>query len=291
MTPRPVAAVAVPRRSLNSAYEVHGAIGSGHFSTVYLATRRADGTQFAVKRILKDRYKGNEKLLEEEVAIHSSLRHRNVLRLEETFETDTEWQLVLQLAAGGELFSLVEQGQLPEAKCKALARSLLKAVNHIHAHGVVHRDIKPENILLAAAAAAAAPATTTEDEEEEEVLLADFGLATTLKAGERATKPCGSFEYAAPEILQKGSSGYDFKVDMWSVGVILFVILAGYHPFQDDDERRAFKRIVTGSYHLHPSRWNSVSEDAKDLVEQLLQVRPEVRLSASEALNHPWFDY
>ena len=278
------AAAAASPRSLDAVYDVRGEIGSGHFSTVYAATRRIDGARFAVKRILKGGYGGgHEGHLQEEIAIHSGLRHRGILRLEETFETETEWQLVLQRAEGGELFSLVEQGPIPESRCKALTLSLLQAVSHIHSRGVVHRDIKPENILLG---------HRDDDGVSGDVLLADFGLATVLGHGEVATKPCGSFEYAAPEILRKShcfSGGYTHKVDMWSVGVILFVILGGYHPFQDDDERRAYKRIITGTSQFHSSRWAHISDHAKDLVKSLLQVDPIVRLSATEALAHPWF--
>jgi len=266
-------------KSFDDTYQIHGELGSGHFSRVFLATRRSDGMRFAVKRIPKAKDATNEAQFREEVAIHSGLHHHAILRLQETFESATEWQLVLQLAEGGELFRLVEQGQLPEAVCLVMARNLLQALDYLHSRGVVHRDIKPENILLA----------NRDDGVSGDILLADFGLSTVVRPGEKIMKPCGSFEYAAPEVLRKPVTGYDNRADMWSFGVLLFVLLGGYHPFQHDDEKKSFRHITSANYRFHSSRWGSVSDEAKDLVTSLLQPNPECRLSAAEALNHPWF--
>jgi calcium/calmodulin-dependent protein kinase I len=206
------------------------------------------------------------------------LDHPNIIEVIEVYETEEEWAIVLQLAPGGELFeALVKNGALGERRCRDITKNLLKAVSFFHKRNVVHRDLKPENILL-------------KDEDSSEIFVADFGLATTVKPGEPLTKQCGSFEYAAPEVLKTTPEGYGVKVDMWSIGVIVYTILCGYQPFQDSSDSRQLRAILSGTFTFHKSHWTFISDDAKDFVKMLLEVDPIKRFSAQEALKHPWLN-
>ena len=243
---------------------------------MYGVKRRKDGSDFAVKKIKKSRLQGNEEFIRAEIEIHSALDHPNIVNVIEVFETDEEWAIILQFAPGGELFdTLLKNGALGERRCKDITRSILKGVSFFHRKNVLHRDLKPENILLKA-------------EGSNDVLIADFGLATVVNPDEPLTKPCGSFEYAAPELLKATRAGYGLKADMWSVGVIVYTILAGYQPFQDEDDSRQLRAILAGKFAFHDSHWCFISDEAKDFVLQLLEVDPSERFSAQEALRHPW---
>lgn len=253
------------------------ALGSGNFSTVYAAKRKSDGKVFAVKKINKTVLAGKEELIRAEIEIHTALEHPNITKVEDVYETHTEWNIVMQLADKGELFNyLCDNGALGERLSKEVAKKLLKGVAFIHKRNVIHRDLKPENILLDG------------PEPFSNILVADFGLSTMIKPGEVLTKQCGSFEYAAPEVLS--GSGYGLKADMWSVGVILYTMLCGYQPFQDEDDSHQLRLILSGKYAFHKAYWCFISEEAKDLVKKLLVVDPNQRLSAQEALKHPWFN-
>jgi len=245
---------------------------------VYGVKRRSDGASFAVKKILKSRLLGKEDFIRAEIEIHSALDHSNIIKVVEVFETEEEWAIILQLAPGGELFeALVKNGALGERRCKDITRNLLKGVSFFHKRNVVHRDLKPENILLKA-------------DDSNDVFIADFGLATFVNPDEPLTRPCGSFEYAAPELLKATPAGYGLKVDMWSVGVIVYTILAGYQPFQDEDDSKQLRTILAGKFAFHDSHWCFISDEAKDFIRKLLEVNPNERLSAQEALKHPWLN-
>jgi len=257
-------------------YELLEPLGSGNFSTVFRGRRLSDGVTFAIKKINKKVLAGKLDLIQAEIDIHSALDHANVIKVIEVFETPDEWNIVLQLAPGGELFQyLVDNGAQGERRGKEMAKSILKGVSFLHRKGVVHRDLKPENILL-------------HKPDSTEVYIADFGLSTRMAPGEVLTKQCGSLEYAAPELLS--GKGYDTKADMWSVGVIIFTIVAGYQPFQARDDSRLLRSIITGNFEFHDSHWCFISSEAKDLINKLLCVDPKKRLSAQDALKHEWFN-
>ncbi|CAM9817731.1 unnamed protein product, partial [Ascophyllum nodosum] len=160
-----------------------------------------------------------------------------------------------------------------EEEARDLCRVLLRAVKYLHDQGVVHRDLKPENLLVA---------SKTDDTS---IRLADFGFACNVR-DRLATDPCGTPAYMAPEILW--ARPYGMSVDMWSTGVIIFIILGGYPPFYDQDQRRLFRNIKSGNFKFDPQHWDGVSEEAKDLIRNLLTVDPSRRLTADQAINHPW---
>ena len=204
--------------------------------------------------------------------------------------------LVTELCKGGELFdAIVQREGYSEGEARQVAMALLDAVAHCHRLGIVHRDLKPENLLLAAPAG--------EDgggkEPAAAIRVADFGFATQLR-GRKARAMVGSAGYMAPEIVTSHagdgsdgagpSKGYGFAADMWSVGVILYVLLCGYLPFDDDKMERMFAKVRLGTYTFPSAEWSRVSHEAKDLVKRLLVVRPSKRLTAEAALKHPWFE-
>jgi len=213
--------------NFESFYELLEPLGSGDFRTVYRAKRISDGNIFAVKKINKEVLAGKLDLIRAEIDIHSALDHANIIKVIKVFETPSEWNMVLQLAAGGELFhDLVDNGAQGEVRGKELARSILKGVAFHHKNNIIHRDLKPENILL-------------HEPGSSEVYIADFGLSTRVDPGDFLTKQCGSLEYAAPELLS--GRGYDTQADMWSVGVIIYTLIVGYQPFQSKDDSRLLR--------------------------------------------------
>lgn len=176
---------------------------------------------------------------------------------------------------GGELFDKIVTKRLYNEKdARDVVRILLDVLHHLHRQHVVHRDLKPENLLLVDA------------NDHVHVKLADFGFAQVLRRPKSLKLRCGSPCYVAPEIIN--GEYYGEAVDVWSVGVITYILLGGYPPFYDDDPRRLYQRIRTAGYRFHPEKWDHVSDEAKDLISKLLVVDPEERLTAREALEHPW---
>nr|CAD7573762.1 unnamed protein product [Timema californicum] len=238
----------------------------------------------------------SRKLVQTEIGILLKLRHPNIIQLREVFETDDEIQLVLELVTGGELFErIVEQGQFSEKDAAGAVKQILSALkvgNKEHLtdiagrllkgtlieprNRVVHRDLKPENLLYET------------EYENSKLKLADFGLSKFLKNGSYTMNTlCGTVGYCAPEILL--NKEYDLSVDLWSVGVVMYIMLCGYEPFWDDaGEIGMCKRVVEGEFEFSSPWWDDISDSAKDLISQLLQLEPSSRPTASEALEHPW---
>lgn len=186
----------------------------------------------------------------------------------------------MDLACGGELFERVaERGSYSEADASEVVRYVMSAVAHCHARGVAHRDLKPENIMLASRETAV------------DVRICDFGHAQRADGAGRLAGKAGTVGYIAPEMLQKGPPAYSPRVDEWAVGVILFILLGGYHPFDPDvaaDDQTIARRVRQGAWSFGDESWGSVSESAKGLVTRLLAQDPAERISAEEALEHPW---
>jgi len=176
---------------------------------------------------------------------------------------------------GGELFDrIVEKSYYNEKEARATCRILLEAVGYCHEHSVAHRDLKPENLLLLS------------KEDDSSIKIADFGFAKIVEGRGSLKTQCGTPGYVAPEILN--GKPYDESADMWSVGVILYILLGGYPPFIEDDQRRLFRKIRKGQYEFHEEYWGTVSDDAKNLISNLLCVKADDRLTASEALQSNW---
>uniref|UniRef100_A0A673FWM0 calcium/calmodulin-dependent protein kinase n=1 Tax=Sinocyclocheilus rhinocerous TaxID=307959 RepID=A0A673FWM0_9TELE len=214
--------------------------------------------------------------LEREARICRLLKHPNIVRLHDSISEEGVHYLVFDLVTGGELFEdIVAREYYSEADASHCIQQILEAVLHCHQMGVVHRDLKPENLLLASKLKGAA------------VKLADFGLAIEVQGDQQAWFGfAGTPGYLSPEVLRK--EPYGKPVDMWACGVILYILLVGYPPFWDEDQHRLYQQIKAGAYDFPSPEWDTVTPEAKDLINKMLTINPAKRITAAEALKHPW---
>eukprot|EP00227_Mantoniella_beaufortii_P020022 CAMPEP_0197599988 /NCGR_PEP_ID=MMETSP1326-20131121/32457_1 /TAXON_ID=1155430 /ORGANISM="Genus nov. species nov., Strain RCC2288" /LENGTH=332 /DNA_ID=CAMNT_0043167031 /DNA_START=173 /DNA_END=1171 /DNA_ORIENTATION=+ len=260
-------------------FELVEQIGVGGFATVHKGIDRHTQQLVAVKEVDKTQYFPTDSSLEREVYVLSEVKHENIIGLICTYITPEKVLIVTELASGGELLERVtENGSFSESDARAIVRQILNGVEYLHCKNIVHRDLKLENILLSDRTPSAI------------VKIADFGLARFYAGNSELRTICGSPLYVAPEILDIRSSSetYTPAVDMWSIGVILYILLSGNFPFGNDDEQVLFQKILSGDYSMNDSIWNYISDGAKDCVKQLLTVDTSARMTVSEALHHPW---
>jgi len=257
-------------------YDLKNELGRGAFSIVYLGIHKQTGTKHAIKVInKKDLGKDYEKNLKMEVDILKRVNHPNIIALKELFDTPEKLYLVMELVTGGELFDkIVEKGSYTEAEASQLVKKIVSAVDYLHGIDIVHRDLKPENLLLKSA------------DNDLEVALADFGLSKIVGQQMMMQTACGTPSYVAPEVLN--ASGYGKEVDMWSIGVITYILLCGFPPFYGDTVPEIFEQIMEANFDYPEEYWGGVSKEAKDFVNKLLVVETSDRLTAPQALNHPW---
>lgn len=261
-------------RHIEDEYILGDIVGRGASSTVYRCLHKGK-TEWACKVLKKARL--NRKMVQTELEVLLKLRHPNIIQLRDVFESESEMQLVLELVNGGELFERIAgRGQYTEKDAAAAVRQVLGALQYLHSHGVVHRDLKPENLLY-----------ETEDENAR-LKLADFGLSKLLHNGHLTNNTlCGSVGYCAPEILLKQE--HDTSVDLWSLGVVIYIMLCGFEPFWDDTgEMAMYQRITECEFGFPSPWWDDISDSAKDLITQLLQIESAKRPTATETLSHPW---
>ncbi|EEY56210.1 calcium/calmodulin-dependent protein kinase, putative [Phytophthora infestans T30-4] len=263
--------------SFHRFYKLGRKLGSGAFSVVHIATHRETRKQVAVKCIAKASLGPQDvHSLKQEVEVMSSLDHPNIVPLLDYFEEDRYYYIVTPLCTGGELFDdLVKRKSYTEEDARVLMKKLASAIDYLHSRGIVHRDLKPENILLKTSAPGA------------EVMIADFGFARPMNGSRRGTA-CGTPGYVAPEVVQ--GEPYGAEVDCWSLGVILFILLCGYPPFPGANHATVLDKVVKAEYKFESPYWDEVSDEAKDLVTELLTVDRTKRLDASGILAHPWMD-
>jgi len=257
-------------------YTVGKELGSGAFSTVCHVKHRASGQSYAMKCVTRSKLsKADDNALHDEVAILKEFNHVHIIKLYDFFIEPDTYYLILEEMSGGELFDRISKKSFyNEKEARDLCQFLLEAMKYCHDRRVAHRDLKPENLLLQ---------NKTDDSN---IKIADFGFAKRVMIPKSLTTQCGTPNYVAPEIL-KGLK-YDEKVDMWSVGVILFILLGGYPPFVGHDQARLFSKIRSGSFEFKVEFWGDVSEEAKNLISSLLVVNPDNRISASQALENVW---
>ncbi len=231
---------------------------------------------FAVKVVVRKNLPlQDEEALRSEVDILRTINSPYVIKCVDFFEEEAFFFVVLEYLAGGELFDrIVKKTSYSEAEARDLVRTLLLAIKSVHDKNVVHRDLKPENLLLK---------SPTDDQD---VKLADFGFAVVVQNDNCLTTQCGTPGYVAPEIL-KGAM-YGRPADMWSMGVITYIILGGYPPFYDDNQKMLFSKIKKGMYEFHEDYWSGVSGEAKNLIRSMLCVVPENRITVDTALQHNW---
>uniref|UniRef100_A0A8C7JWD6 calcium/calmodulin-dependent protein kinase n=1 Tax=Oncorhynchus kisutch TaxID=8019 RepID=A0A8C7JWD6_ONCKI len=249
----------------------------GAFSIVKRCMRISSGQEYAAKIINTKKLSARDhQKLEREARICRLLKHPNIVRLHDSISEEGFHYLVFDLVTGGELFEdIVAREYYSEADASQCIQQILESVNHCHQSGIVHRDMKPENLLLASKLKGAA------------VKLADFGLAIEVQGDQQAWFGfAGTPGYLSPEVLRKDP--YGKPVDMWACGVILYILLVGYPPFWDEDQHRLYQQIKAGAYDFPSPEWDTVTPEAKDLINKMLTINPVKRVTATDALKHPW---
>jgi len=263
----------VIQEPLDKYYVLGRELGTGAFSVVREGTNKKTGQKVAIK--IMDKASGDDLVyLRREIANMKKINHPNVVKLYDVFEDATKFYLIIELVQGVELFKkIVDKGQYSEREAAHITRQFVRAIEHIHQHGIVHRDMKPENLL------------SVGDGKNEVVKVADFGLSKLLGA-EKTKTMIGSPGYIAPEVLE--GKEYGAEVDMWAVGVILYILLVGYPPFYSENQVVLFRQIINVQYDFNDKGWEDVSDSAKDLIRKLLVKDGAKRLTATQALAHPW---
>eukprot|EP01114_Cavostelium_apophysatum_P001040 TRINITY_DN1089_c0_g1_i1.p1 TRINITY_DN1089_c0_g1~~TRINITY_DN1089_c0_g1_i1.p1 ORF type:complete len:345 (-),score=100.48 TRINITY_DN1089_c0_g1_i1:89-1123(-) len=261
-------------------YDIMEEIGRGAFSVVKKAKSKRTGEEFAIKFIEKQYVdKQDLVLLGREIDIMKKVSHPNVLNLEEVYETDDTIALVMELVNGGELFyKIVEKGNYSEKDAAKIVRQMCKGVEYLHEQGIAHRDMKPENLLCAT--------DTREEYKPFRVVIADFGLSKAFNEEALATS-CGTPDYVAPEVITAEGT-YDKSVDMWSCGVITYVLLCGFSPFLSSNQTGLFEKIMKAEYDFPDPEWTHISDQAKDFIRKLLVKDQKARYTAAQCLAHPW---
>uniref|UniRef100_A0AAZ3QGU3 calcium/calmodulin-dependent protein kinase n=1 Tax=Oncorhynchus tshawytscha TaxID=74940 RepID=A0AAZ3QGU3_ONCTS len=258
-------------------YNLYEELGKGAFSIVKRCMRISSGQEYAAKIINTKKLSARDhQKLEREARICRLLKHPNIVRLHDSISEEGFHYLVFDLVTGGELFEdIVAREYYSEADASQCIQQILESVNHCHQSGIVHRDMKPENLLLASKLKGAA------------VKLADFGLAIEVQGDQQAWFGfAGTPGYLSPEVLRKDP--YGKPVDMWACGVILYILLVGYPPFWDEDQHRLYQQIKAGAYDFPSPEWDTVTPEAKDLINKMLTINPVKRVTATDALKHPW---
>ncbi|KAJ1449240.1 kinase-like domain-containing protein [Pelagophyceae sp. CCMP2097] len=266
-------------------YKISRTLGKGAFAEVKLGTKLKDRSLVRAVKIvdMKALTSCDIEALDLEIKTMRRLNHRNIVGLFDVYSYSNKLVMVLELCKGGELFDrVVEKEHYTEKEARTTFAQMVEAIGHCHMKGVVHRDLKPENLLYADKAG-------TPDGEL--VKLADFGLASLLSSSNSLATACGTPGYVSPEILLASKNkGYGSECDLWSLGVILYILLCGYPPFYDENNNNAviFKLIKTGTFTFADPYWTNVSADAKDLVQRLLTVDVAQRITAPQVFVHKW---
>uniref|UniRef100_A0A8K9UHQ1 calcium/calmodulin-dependent protein kinase n=1 Tax=Oncorhynchus mykiss TaxID=8022 RepID=A0A8K9UHQ1_ONCMY len=261
-------------------FQMFEELGKGAFSVVRRCVKVLSGQEYAAKIINTKKLSARDhQKLDREARICRLLKHSNIVRLHDSISEEGHHYLIFDLVTGGELFEdIVAREYYSEADASHCIQQILEAVLHCHQMGVVHRDLKPENLLLASKSKGAA------------VKLADFGLAIEVEGEQQAWFGfAGTPGYLSPEVLRKDP--YGKAVDLWACGVILYILLVGYPPFWDEDQHRLYQQIKAGAYDFPSPEWDTVTPEAKDLINKMLTINPAKRITASEVLKHPWISH
>lgn len=267
--------------SCSEVYEVHGSskLGKGSYGSVYLATHRITGDERAVKVMNVDRITSYYlRKLHTEIAILKSLDHPNIVKLQDVFFGKRSVYIVTDLCRGGELFELLNSGKnqgfvFREDRASKLMRDMLSAVHYLHEHGIVHRDLKLENFLF------------EDHNANSPLILIDFGLSKHFTKDERLTQKVGSCYYTAPEVL---NGNYDFRCDIWSLGVLCYMLLSGSPPFYGKSVEDVYNSILTKEASFADKKFKHVSNSCMDFMKRLLVREPRYRMTTAEALAHPF---
>ncbi|PWA77575.1 calcium-dependent protein kinase 6 [Artemisia annua] len=276
--PQPIGRVlGRPLEDVRATYTIGRELGRGQFGVTHLVTHKTTGKQYACKSIAMRKLINKDDIddVRREVQImHHLTGHRNIVELKGAYEDRNSVNLVMELCAGGELFDrIIAKGHYSERAAAGLCRQMVTVVHNCHTMGVFHRDLKPENFLLLST------------DEDSPLKATDFGLSVFFKPGDVFKDLVGSAYYVAPEVLRRH---YGAEADIWSAGVILYILLSGVPPFWGETEQSIFDAVLRGNLDFVSDPWPSISSSAKDLVKKMLQSDPKARLTAVEVLNHPW---
>lgn len=267
--------IAYKKESIAAEYKISSkALGAGSFGTVKKVLHKRTNQERACKILKKSEQDIDKFFLE--VEILAKLSHPNIMQIYEFYEDNKNFYIISELCKGGELYDMIiKRGSMTEYETAIIMKQLLSAICYSHKNNVVHRDLKPENILL--------------DDKNDTLLikLIDFGGARYYHKDKKMSKLHGTPYYIAPEVL---SANYDEKCDIWSCGVILYILLCGYPPFGGDDENEIMEEVKKAKYDFPDKEWNSVSSEAKNLISKMLTKNPQDRLSADQCLQHKWFE-
>jgi len=263
--------------SITDQYELEkNNIGVGSYGIVRKARNKRTGQWRAAKSISKVKLKKHIDTFKREIAIMKRMDHPHIIKLFESFEDPKNIHLVMELCAGGELFDMItSSGCFTEVQAAALAQQIVKACCYMHENRFAHRDLKPENFLF-----------KTKDSIDNNLLkIVDFGFACHFMPGVPMKTKAGTAHYVAPQVL---TGSYNHLCDMWSVGVIIYVMLCGYPPFGGRNDAEVLSKVKLGKYEFAHKDWRNISEDAKNLIRSLLKYDPRQRWDAAQALNHVW---
>ena len=270
--------LAVQNKSLFDKYEVRQKIGKGKFGLVKSGINKETHKQVAIKIMAKKNMdKSDLELAKVEIDILKISQHPNIIKLYDIYENENYIYIIMEYCSGGDLLSYFEyyEYELKETKVCEIIHKLSMAIYFLHSYGIVHRDLKPENILM------------TDLTPEADIRLLDFGLSKIIGNEEKCTEPYGTLSFVAPEVLQ--GKPYDKSVDLWSIGIITFLLLCGYLPFDyKHSEREIARQTIQDPVPFESKIWNKYSPEARTFVEGLLHKRPEKRYSIKEVLEHPW---
>ena len=261
--------------NIKDTYKITSCIGRGAYGEVRKCQHKETKTQRAVKIINKNCLEEEEKhKMLTEIDILRKMDHPNILKLYEFFQDEKRYFLVTEICKGGELFDKIsDESYFNEHDAANIMKQVFSAINYCHSRNIVHRDLKPENLLL------------DSDGENPKIKIIDFGTSQTFDPSKKMTQKFGTPYYIAPEVLKRD---YTEKCDLWSCGVILYILLCGYPPFNGANDKQIIEAVLKGKFTLDEPEWDGITNEAKDLVRKLLTYEQDKRTSAADALQHPW---
>ena len=266
--------------SIKSNYKKVKVLGQGSFGTVYLVKHKLLKSSFAMKVIKKTNKSDKDDIIMNEINILRKMDHPNIVKIHDFYVTQNEYILVTEYCPEGELFYEIKNfAPFNEALTGWYMKQILSAVNYCHKLKIIHRDLKPENILI----------SKRNKQGFNFIKIIDFGTAIIFNKNKNDKALTGSIYYISPEVLSKNRN-YSEKCDVWSCGIIMYILLTGLPPFNGESDEEIIRKIMNGKFDLKKYPWPIITSQAKDLIKKLLEFNVNDRISAEEALNHPWFE-